>query len=245
MLADELSKNRVLGGLPSQERDLLLPASEITQIHLGETLAEAGNPLEFVHFPLNSAISMTAMQDGEHMVEVTLTGKEGCSGSSVVLGDNRSQCTAMVQIPGDAICIRTSTLTEEEPRLPYLRSALSRHNLLLMRTAVLSVGCSRFHSVPQRIARWLKAHWHRTGIESFPFSAQFLAAQVGADHKTVAEALKAFHDNNVVKTGHNKVTILNHDALGKQACECYELARQAADDYMFALAEIARTHADA
>jgi hypothetical protein len=243
MLAETLSKNSVLAGLPRQERDFLFPVCETVEIHLGETIAEAGMKLPFVHFPVNSAISMTAMQDREHMVEVTLTGKEGSSGSSVVLGDERSTCTAMVQIPGVAVRVQTSAITGQASRLRYLQSALSRHNLLLMRTAVISVGCSRFHAVPQRMARWLKAHWHRTGIESFPFSAQFLAAQVGADYKIVAEALKTFQENNIVKMGRNTVTIVDHQALGKEACECYGLAKQAADDYMAALAEIARTHA--
>jgi hypothetical protein len=244
MPVDTLSKNSVLAGLPRQERDLLFPACEMVEIHLGDTIAEAGMTLPFVYFPVNSVISMTAMQDREHMVEVTLTGKEGSSGSSVVLGDERSTCTAMVQIPGIALRIRTSAITGQASRIPYLHAALSRHNLLLMRTAVISVGCSRFHAVPQRMARWLKAHWHRTGIESFPFSAQFLAAQVGADYKIVAEALKTFHENNILKIGRNTVTIVDQEALGKEACECYGLAKQAAADYMAALAEIARTHAD-
>lgn len=245
MLEGELSTNRVLAGLPSQERALLLPTCERVEVHLGDTISKAGMPLQFVHFPLDSAISMTAWPDHEHMVEVTLTGKEGSSGSSVVLGDDRSMCTALVQIPGTAIRIPTSTIMGQMSRLPYLQAALSRHNWLLMRTAVISVGCSRFHAVSQRMARWLKAHWHRTGIETFPFSAQFLAAQVGADSHIVSGVLKAFHEENIVRNGHNKVTIQDQDKLSKQACECYELAKQAADEYLGALADIARTHADA
>ena len=130
-------------------------------------------------------------------------------------------------------------------RLPYLAAALSRHNLLLMRTAVISVGCSRFHTVSQRLARWLKAHWHRTGIETFPFSAQFLAAQVGADPNIVVETLQAFEADNLIRNGHNKVTIADHEGLGRQACECYELTKVASSEYMVALQEIARTHCDA
>ena len=156
MLDGELFKNRVLAGLPRQERALLLPACEQVEVHLGDTISQAGKPLQFVHFPLDSAMSMTAWPDHEHMVEVTLTGKEGSSGSSVVLGDDRSMCTALVQIPGTAIRIPTSTVMGQLSRLPYLQAALSRHNLSLMRTAVISVGCSRFHTVSQRMARWLQ-----------------------------------------------------------------------------------------
>lgn len=213
---------------------------------MGDILDEAGRPIQFIHFPLNSAISVTAMEGHEHSVEVTLTGKEGSSASSIVQGDDRSMCTAMVQIPGAAVRIPTAAVMGQLSRLPYLGAALSRHNLLLMRNAVISVGCSRFHTLPQRLARWLKAHWHRTGIESFPFSARFLAAQVGAEDDTlVADVLDAFQSHGMVKKGRNHVMITGHDALTRQACECYELAKNATDEYLVALAEIARSHGEA
>ena len=236
------SNNHILAGLPRKEGDILLPVSEKVEIHLGDILAEARTPLQFVHFPVDSAISMTARQDQGRMVEVTLTGKEGSSGSSIVLGDTRSLCTAMVQIPGIAVRIPSSTLVGQLSYLPYLQAALARHNSLLLQIAIVSVGCNRFHSVPQRVARWLKAHWHRTGIETFPFSAQFLAAQVGADSNVVADALKTMREEKILDVGRNKVTITDHDALIRRACECYELAKQATEDYMLALAQIARSY---
>jgi CRP-like cAMP-binding protein len=244
MLTNDISINRILAGLPERERQFVLPACESVDVNLGETFGEAGTPLQFIHFPMSSAISMTAMQDHEHMVDVTLTGREGSSGSSAVLGDSRSPCTAMVQIPGTAIRIPISTVMNQLSCLPYLEAALSRHNLLLMRTAVISVGCSQYHSVAQGVARWLKAHWFRSAIESFPFSPQFLAAQVGADPKSVADTLQAFQNNKLIATGCNKVTIVDHEGLGKQACECYELARQATNEYLAALDGIARSHAN-
>jgi hypothetical protein len=242
VIAKELSENKILAGLPLQERDLILPSCELVRLNLGDHIDEAGQPIQFLHFPLISAISITSIQDFTHMVEVTITGKEGCSGSSVVLGDDRSLCTAIVQIPGTAIRLQTSALLKQLPRLRYLRSALSRHTFLLMRNAVISVGCSTYHAVPQRLARWLKAHWHRTGIESFPFSVQFLSAQVGAERHVVGEVLEEFQNLGIVKNGHNKVMITDQDALAKQACECYELAKKATEEYTVALTDIVRTH---
>jgi hypothetical protein len=242
MITEDMAVNTILAGLPPQEQGLILPLCEEVQINLGDRLEESGQRIAFLHFPLNSAISMTSIRDLTHMVEVTITGQEGCSGSSVVLGDDRSMCTAMVQIPGTAIRIGTSTVLEQLPRLRYLRSALSRHTSLLMRHAVVSVGCSTYHTVPQRLARWLKAHRHRSGIASFPFSIKFLAAQVGADWKLLADVVDQFQRLGIVKYTHNNVTITDQDALGKQACECYELAKNATDEYLVALTEIARTH---
>jgi hypothetical protein len=41
----EMTQNYILAGLPAQERELLLPACESVEIHLGETLGDAGRPL--------------------------------------------------------------------------------------------------------------------------------------------------------------------------------------------------------
>jgi len=68
-MLSEMTQNRILAGLPTTERRLLLPACESVEIHLGEILGDAGKPLGFIHFPVTSAISMTAMQDQGHMVE--------------------------------------------------------------------------------------------------------------------------------------------------------------------------------
>jgi hypothetical protein len=241
-LNDLLGGNSILGGLPPSERQLIAPSCEIIELHLGDTIEEAGRPIHFFHFPINSAISLTNVQDQEHIVEVTVTGKEGCSGASIVLGDNRSPCMAMVQINGAAVRLATSKMTDRLSSLPYLKAALTRYNLLIMNLAVISVGCSQFHSPPQRMARWLKAHWQRTGIESFPFSSDFLALQVGVDPKIVKEWLIDFQKQGIVDVGRNTVIITDQDGLERKACRCYTLARESTDEYIQSLVDLAKAH---
>jgi hypothetical protein len=243
MLTQLMQDNRILAGLPRVERDIVLPSCEVVRVNLGDIIDEVGEPIRFLHFPLDAAISVTALEAHRHMVEVALTGKEGASGSSAVQGGDRSMCTAMVQIPGTAVRMRSAAVIGEMPRLAYFGAALARHNLLLLRQAVISVGCSSYHTLPQRLSRWLKAHWYRTGIESFPFSEQFLSAQVGVeDPALVGEVLQEFQSRGILKTGRNNVTITDHDALTRQACECFDLARQATDEYLNDLAHIAKAH---
>ena len=191
-LDDLLKKNRILRNLPLFERQLIIPSCELIELHFGDIIEEAGGPIQFLYFPIDSAISMTNVQDQEHIVEVTVTGKEGCSGASIVLGDNRSPYKVMVQVNGAAIRIATSKVVDRLSRLPYLTAALTRYNVLVMTLAVISVGCSQFHSPAQRLARWLKTHRQRTGLESFPFSSEFLASQVGVDSKIVTDRLVDF-----------------------------------------------------
>lgn len=154
-----------------------------------------------------------------------MSSMEGCSGLTLLQGDDRSSCMAMVQIAGTAIGVPSSTLRENQHQIPYMNAALARYNLMIMRHAVVSVGCARFHEKPQRIARWLKVHWYRTGLGSFPFSDDFLAAQAGADPKMVSEVLNDMHRKHIINKTRKKVALLDQDALSQWCCECYALCR--------------------
>ena len=89
------------------------------------------------------------------------------------------------------------------------------------------------------MARWLKAHWHRTGLESFPFTTAFFAAQVGINEKTVSEVLDGFERDGVVELERQKITICNQEGLANRACPCFDLAKEATDDFLLALTNIA------
>ncbi|MFY4727708.1 Crp/Fnr family transcriptional regulator [Nitrospira sp. BLG_2] len=234
-------KHSILQNLLASERELITRSCETVDLHLGDIIEEAGRPIQFLHFPINSAISLTNTQDQEHIVEVTVTGREGCSGSSIVLGDDRSPCLAMVQIPGTAIRLAAAVVMDKLTSLPYLHAAMARYNLLIMNLAVISVGCSQFHSPAQRLARWLKAHWQRTGLETFPFSSDFLALQVGVDSAIVKEALKDFQKQGLLELGLNRVIIADQDGLEGEACRCYTLAKESVEEYTGALGKLAKS----
>lgn len=221
---------------------MILPSADLVPLHLGDRIETPGEPIQYLHFPTDSAISFTDVLDQEHIVEVALTSKEGCSGSTLLQGNPRSTCMAMVQIPGMAIRVRGSVLQENESRIPYMKSALARYNLMILRHAVISVGCNRFHEPPLRIARWLKTHWYRTGLASFPFSDAFMAAQAGVDPKTVSTVFTDMETRGIIKRARNNVTILEQEALTEWSCVCYLSAKQATEEYLKDLADIARHH---
>jgi len=239
MSSELWKKNRILAGLPPSEGDLLLPHLSVQELHLGDTIEEAGKPIRFLHFAITAAISITNLETENRMVEVTVTGNEGCAGASIVLGSDRSPCMALVQIGGVALRTPARAVCDEVVRLPYLSAALMRYDLLVMRHAVISVGCSQFHSPSQRTARWLLAHWHRTGIRDFPFSDEFLAAQVGIRTKSVAEVLKDLEQQGVITKGRNRVTVVNTSEMEKRTCRCFFLAKDATEEYLSALTALA------
>jgi hypothetical protein len=239
-MKEEFAANRILALLPPHEAEAIFPHLQPVELHLGDIVDRPGELIQYLHFPLHAAISITDILDERHTVEVTMTGSEGASGASVVQGSDRAVCMAMVQIGGPTVRLPTAALISELPRLPYLQGALQRYNGLLLRHAVISVGCNRFHSDRQRLARWLKAHWDRTGVEIFPFTLEFLGAQVGLDRQTMGELVDDLQRHGIVTKTHHSITITDQKGLTDACCDCFAYCRDATSQYVAALEHIPR-----
>lgn len=236
---NEFAANRILALLPHTEAEVIRPHTELVELHLGDIVDQPGEPIEHLYFPLRAAISMTDILDERHTVEVTITGSEGCSGASVVQGSERAVCMAMVQIGGPAVRLPSAALMSHLAHVPYLHGALQRYTALLLRHAVVSVGCNRFHSNQQRLARWLIAHWDRTGLQTFPFTLEFLGAQVGLDRNTVAELVAHLEQRGLVKKDHRTIAITDREGLTAASCNCFSHCKEANQQYVAALEKLA------
>jgi DNA-binding transcriptional regulator YhcF (GntR family) len=197
-----------------------------------EEISALGSPIPYIHFPVTAALSLMEMQMAGRSVEVGVIGKEGCTGFFAVDGLNVSPCRIIVQIGGVAFGLTPLQLRPLLPQLPVFQRGIRRFSMAVFRHAVISVGCSQFHSVDQRLARWLLAHHLRTGLSQFPFTHDFLAEQLGVQRVTISQALAMFHDKGMVNSGYGKVELIDVRAMEESACECFKLAKEAIDDYL-------------
>ena len=228
----KIEQNSILACLPPKERTILEEHLEVVSLETKEELNEVNSPIRYLHFPVHCGISLMDLQPAGGIVEVAIVGMEGCSGFTVVQGYKNAPCRVLVQVGGFAFRLPASLLVQNLPRLPVLRYALSRFSATILRTAIISVGCSHFHSVEQRIGRWLLAHQHRTGLSVFPFTHDFLAEQLGAQRPTVSEILTALQEKNIIRYGYREIELRNERAMQKLACECFSMVKAAIDDFL-------------
>src|SRR5437870_1222287 len=100
----DLSRNRILAGLPAEEMKRLLPHLQFVPLSLGEVLDRSGGPLKYAYFPQDAVVSLLATLRDGRSVEVTLVGAEGMLGIRAALGAKTGNYKAVVQIPGG--CLR-------------------------------------------------------------------------------------------------------------------------------------------
>lgn len=237
-LAVNLEDNHLLAHLPRQELDTLRPHLDVISLDTREEINQIGTPIVHIIFPITVAISLMDTQVSGTTVAAAIIGKEGCAGSYLLEGLNISPCRTIVQIGGIALRMTVSQLRPLLPHIPVFQQSARRFSMVVFRHAVISVGCSQFHSVEQRLARWLLAHWHLTGLKQFPFTHELLAEQLGVQRVTVTQALAALHERGLVMHGYGKLELLDIGEMKKTACECLTLAVEAIDDYLSDIAKI-------
>jgi DNA-binding transcriptional regulator YhcF (GntR family) len=181
---------------------------------------------------------------GGGIVEVAVVGKEGCTGSTAVQGHRNALCRVLVQVGGSALRISIPPVVKALPQLMFFRYALSRFTTTLLRETIVSVGCSQFHSVEQRLGRWLLAHQHRTGTSVFPFTHDFLAEQLGVQRATVSEALADLKEKKIIRYGYRQVELSNARAMAKLSCECFPTVKDAIDEFLMDLKSYPNSHPD-
>jgi hypothetical protein len=243
-IATHLEKNRILGCLPSKERKVLGEHAHLVSLRSKEELNEVDSPVRHLHFPLDCAISLMDFKPGGGIVEVAVIGKEGCTGSTAVQGYRNALCRVLVQVGGSALRVSIPAILKALPQLPFFRYALSRFTTTILKATIVSVGCSQFHSVEQRIGRWLLAHHDRIGASVFPFTHDFLAEQLGVQRATVSEALASLQERKIIRYGYRQVELSNARAMGKLSCECFPAVKDAIDDFVRDIKSYPNSHAD-
>lgn len=228
----ELEHNQLLAWLPTAEKQELARQLQPILLRAKQELNSIGSPIRYLYFPLDAAISVMEMQTGGRLIEVAVVGKEGCSCPSVFTGLTISPSHTIVQIGGQALRLNVTTSVAALSGLTVFIRTVQRFSAVLFRQAVISVGCSQWHSVEQRLARWLLAHHERTGDIILPFTHEFLAEQLGSQRTTVTEALCLFQGDGLVRHGYGKVELIDIDRLTRLSCECLGLAAQAIQDYL-------------
>jgi CRP-like cAMP-binding protein len=232
------SENLILAALPADELRRLLSHAKLVPLNDKETIYEQEARVDTVYFPLTGAVSMlTRMGDG-NAVEAAVVGKQGFVGYPVLLGAETSFAEALVQVPGHALKLGAAAF--QDGATPLLTKLILRYAQFVFKEVFVSNGCNRFHSVEQRISRWLLAHRVRTYKNVFPFTHEFLAYLLGAQRSTVTETTGELQRQGLIRYGYGEMTIVDQAGLEQTSCECFGKVRLELDRFMKSVDQMRR-----
>lgn len=213
--------NRLLDRLPAEDRARVLAACERVELAFPEILAEPGDAIPHIYFPIGAYISLLTPMGGASNLEVALAGDEGIYGVPIALGVDVSPVHAVVQGSGAAWRMDADVFRRELARVPSLRNCVDRYIYVLMSQIIRTAGCTRFHVVEQRLARWLLMTADRARSPSFHITHEFLAYMLGVRRVGITEAASALQERKLIGYTRGAMTVRNRKGLEGASCACY------------------------
>jgi CRP-like cAMP-binding protein len=213
--------NRLIAGLPAQERGALLAQCELVELRLHAVVARAGQLLDQAWFPVEGFVSLTlAGSDGLDRV-VAQVGSEGMFDTSLALGLHRSEFGCRVAAAGRAYRIGHQAL-QQCCQQGELRQQLHRYVQARLGQQALQSVCVNQHPVPQRLARCLLTARDRANCSELFLTHEMLALMLGARRESVTQAACAMQRGGLISYSRGYVMLHDAAALERMACSCYE-----------------------
>lgn len=223
---DQTLANRLLAGLPRVERQSLLAHCDYVQLTAPLPLEENEGRLRHAYFPVDSTISVLAPAGKRRGLEIGAVGCEGLFGPESSQEVEWFELKGMIQGSGHAWRVEASTLWHLATRHESLNALLLKYlHVLLVQTA-RSVACCRFHSLEQRLARWLLSHSDRQWSEDLAVTHDQLAMMLGTRRAGVTVAAGLLEQRGYISNSRGHIVVLNRPALLETACTCYLQDRQ-------------------
>lgn len=215
--------NEILAALPSDDYNRIAPNLEAVRMIYGKVVYHFGDHIGHVYFPGSGMGSLLSVTRSGQSVEIGMAGREGVLGIPVILGRSRIPYQVRVEVQGTAMRMKANLLKKEFDRGGSLHDLLLSYTYRLFTQLSQSAVCNRFHTVEERLCRWLLTACDRVTSHKLRFTHESLAQMLGSRRQGVAEAANRLQKAGLISYARGRIIILDRGRLESAACECYEI----------------------
>lgn len=181
-------------------------------------------PIQHVYFPEDGLVSVVAMGARDQTIEVGIIGRDGMTGSAVLLGTDRTPYSCHMQIAGYGTRVAVDPLRLALERSLSLRTAL----LLFVQAFSIQAGLTALANgrakLESRLARWLLMAHDRLDTDRIALTHEFLAVMLGVRRPSVTVALQKLEASRFIETQRHAITIRDRAGLEAMADGIYSVA---------------------
>lgn len=211
----------------------LLPAAaqksvqkSLVALPAGAQLLGQGDRVTHAFFPTTAVCSMVVELSSGDKAETATVGRDGFLGVTLVLGMPVSHSSGFIQSPGEGYRLSARNMLDLCKQHEPFRRALFGFTGFCLHMASRTVACNSFHSIVQRMARWLLFSHDRAGREDFRLTHEALSHMLTATRPRVSQAAGKLKAHGIIDYRHGVVRILDRARLESMSCECYQETRR-------------------
>jgi CRP-like cAMP-binding protein len=209
-------------------RALSLPVFERVKPHLrtrdfaaGEVLFLPGDKITNIYFWQTGAVSLVLELATGEMIESAMIGRDSVIGGGAALDDRDALYKAIVQVSGRGTLLDVGTARQIAREAEEFRTAIIRHEQLILAQAQQSAACNAVHNLQERLSRWLLRVRDVTGSDNFELTQEFIAEMLGVGRTSVSIVAHQLQQAGLISYRRGHISIDNLPALQDSACECY------------------------
>ncbi len=217
--------NLLLDHLPPLVRSLCLEHGERVNVEAGDEILRQGELATHAFFPASAICSLTVGLKSGNKAEAAVVGREGLIGISLISGPGVSAYAAMVNIKGQGYRIPLNLLAGLLDRDAALRRALFIYAGFRLNVLGRSVACNAYHSIVERLARWLLLTQDRIQRDEVVLTHEMLSEMLAATRPRVSLAAAKLRKLEIIDYRRGLFRILDRKRLERTACECYEATK--------------------
>ena len=233
-LAFDFKKNLILGSLRDKEYQHLFPYLEPIALPKGKIIYGAGDAARHAYFLVSGIISLLVITEDGKAIEVGMVGNEGMVGLPIILGVEVIPYLVVTQLPCSALRIRTDRLKAEFDTGGQLHDLLLRYAHTLITQLSQSASCNMFHTVKERLCRWLLIAGDRVQSDTLYLTQELISQMIGSPRTSVTAIAGSLQREGLVNYQRGKIVILDRAGLESASCECYGIVKESISRYIIA-----------
>jgi CRP-like cAMP-binding protein len=214
-------RNRLLARLSPGDYARLEPNLAPVALNVRDPLEAAGRTIKDAYFVLDGIVSLVA-GGGLRAIEIGIIGREGMTGTVLLLGATKAAHRAFVQVAGEAVRIKSDELIAAMAESPTLRPSLLHYVRAILQLTAQTAFANGLATTEQRLARWLLMCQDRLDRPDIALTHEFLSLMLGVWRPMVTLALQSLTEKELVTNGRGVVAIVNRKGLEKLVGDIYK-----------------------
>jgi CRP-like cAMP-binding protein len=209
--------NQCLAQLSEAEYLLLESHFKLVSLPKGKLLYDPGDRIKNFLFPITAKVAIGTSIDEENFTEIAVIGAEGMIGRRLLI-DGISSHRVYVSVAGFAYEISESLILQEFRKLAGVHDICVASIEQLLLKISTEVICSRFHSLEQRLAKWMLLRLDEGIGKEVETTHQMIGSSLGYKREAITLALRRFHG---IKVSRGKIQVNDRGRLERTTCSCY------------------------